>query len=70
MFLFMTAAAMAASTTPVSAVLAPRALIRIEHPAVVNASEWERPSPDLQQRERIVTDERGQIQLLRVVDYQ
>lgn len=70
MFSLIASAAIAASPTPIRASTGARAFIRIERPAVVNADEWKHPSPDAKHRERIVTDERGQLQFQRVLEFE
>lgn len=42
----------------------------IERPAMVNAEEWKRASPERKRRERIIHDERGELQLQRLFEYE
>jgi len=39
-------------------------------PAMVNAEEWKRATPERKRRERLIQDERGKLQLQRLFEYE
>jgi len=64
------AAVSIAASGPTSLPTQARAFVRIERPALVNAAQWERAAPGVIRHERVVRDERGELQLQRVFEYQ
>lgn len=69
--LFLIAAASMVTSEPAARSAAEaRVSVRIERPALASAQEWTRASTQLNRRERIVRDERGALQLQRVIEYE
>lgn len=64
------AAAVAASTAPTYSTIGTRAFLRIERAVAVTADEWRNAPPTQKRRERLVLDERGDIQLQRVIEFE
>jgi hypothetical protein len=70
MWLIAAAAAASATPTPTPAVVSARVFVRIERPALASAQEWNRASSESNRRERLIRDERGELQLQRVFEYE
>lgn len=71
MLLLVAAASILSFGPTSSASVRPRSPLRVfEQPAVATAEEWKRISPQARRRERIIKDERGELQLQRVFEYQ
>jgi hypothetical protein len=63
-------AASVVTAVPTSSSTQGLAFVRIERAAVASADEWKRPSSDAKRRERVIKDERGQLQVQRVFEYE
>jgi hypothetical protein len=69
MTLLIVAAALA-SPAPTPASASARVWLRIERPALASAQEWNRASTESTRRERVIRDEKGELQLQRVFEYE
>jgi hypothetical protein len=63
-------AASIVTAAPTSSAVQAQAFIRIERPALASADEWKHASTEAKRRERVIKDERGQLQMQRVFEYE
>lgn len=70
MWLIVSAALASPTPTPTPAAVTARVFVRIERPALASAQEWKRAPSDSSRRERLIRDERGELQLQRVFEYE